>query len=67
MLVSVPGDSVLHTKRWMRTMEGIVLIHPEELPDFPSSLAVFFACYYVFNVQYQEEAATTLEFIQMFV
>ena len=48
----------------MLAMEGDVLIQPEDLPDFSSAAAVLMACYYVFNIEYQEEAASTLEFIQ---
>lgn len=66
-MVFVTGDSVLQAKTWMLTMEGRVIIQPQELMDFSSALAVLFGCYYVFNVQYQEEAASTLEFIQRFV
>lgn len=31
---------------------------------FITGLAAVFATYYVFNLQYQEEAARTLEFVQ---
>ncbi|KAK9958010.1 hypothetical protein ABG768_012193 [Culter alburnus] len=58
------GDSVLHAKKWMLTMEGKVIVQPQELTDFEAALAVLFGCYYVFNVQYQDEATHTLEFIQ---
>nr|XP_055025276.1 uncharacterized protein LOC129415351 [Misgurnus anguillicaudatus]XP_055025277.1 uncharacterized protein LOC129415351 [Misgurnus anguillicaudatus] len=61
------GDSVLHAKRWMLTMEGRVIIESQDLTDFQSALAVLFGCYYAFNVQYQEEAAATLEFLQRFI
>lgn len=60
----VIGDSVLAAEKWMLTIEGSVHIQPEDLPDFPSAAAVLMACYYVFNLEYQEEAASTLEFIQ---
>ncbi|MEQ2177670.1 hypothetical protein GOODEAATRI_005962 [Goodea atripinnis] len=33
-------------------------------PTFQSGLAAFFAVFYVFNLQYQDEASQTLEFIQ---
>ena len=62
--VCVIGDSVLEAQKWMLAMEGDVLIQPEDLPDFSSAAAVLMACYYVFNIEYQEEAASTLEFIQ---
>ncbi|XP_067291128.1 uncharacterized protein [Pseudorasbora parva] len=61
------GESVFIAKKWMLTMEGRVIIEPQELTDFQSALAILFGCYYVFNVQYQEEAMNTLEFIQRFI
>ncbi|KAA8578049.1 hypothetical protein FQN60_005308, partial [Etheostoma spectabile] len=33
-------------------------------PTFATEFAAVFAIYYIFNLQYQEEAACTLEFIQ---
>ena len=63
-MMSVTGESVFIAKKWMLTMEGRVIIEPQELTDFQSALAILFGCYYVFNVQYQEEAMNTLEFIQ---
>ncbi len=33
-------------------------------PDFLSGLAALFSLYYIFNSQYQEETACTLEFLQ---
>ncbi len=62
--MSVTGNSVLQANTWMLTLEGRVIIQPQELTDFSSALSILFGCFYVFNVQYQEEAATTLEVIQ---
>nr|XP_057939620.1 uncharacterized protein LOC131136588 [Doryrhamphus excisus]XP_057939629.1 uncharacterized protein LOC131136588 [Doryrhamphus excisus]XP_057939635.1 uncharacterized protein LOC131136588 [Doryrhamphus excisus] len=53
-------DSVLEAHKWML----VIHIQPEDLPDFSSAAAVLTACYYVFNIEYQEEATSTLEFIQ---
>ncbi|KAI4822493.1 hypothetical protein KUCAC02_008038 [Chaenocephalus aceratus] len=50
-------------RRWMITLEGRV-ISEGITPTFLTGLAAVFAIYYVFNLQYQEEAACTLEFIQ---
>lgn len=47
-------------------MEGRVIVQSQELTDFQSALAVLFGCYYVFNVQYQEEATHMLELIQRY-
>ncbi|KAM9771114.1 uncharacterized protein ACBT44_004586 isoform 2-T2 [Syngnathus typhle] len=62
------GETVLTAKKWMLSIEGRVIIPPAaHLPDFTIALATLFACYYVFNLEYQVEACTTLEFIQRFL
>ncbi|KAK2915632.1 hypothetical protein Q8A67_000006 [Cirrhinus molitorella] len=61
------GDSVLHSKKWMLVIEGKYLFPECDLPDVTSAFAVLFASYYVLNLEYQVEAATTLEFIQRFI
>ncbi|XP_056295360.1 uncharacterized protein LOC130209618 isoform X2 [Pseudoliparis swirei] len=48
-------------QRWMVSIEGHVVC---EGATFVLGLAVVFACYYNFNLQYQDLAACTLEFIQ---
>jgi len=59
------GDSILVPKKWMLALEGKVVIESSHLQlDFTSALAVLFGSFYVFNIEYQEEAASTLEFIQ---
>ncbi|KAL1253607.1 hypothetical protein QQF64_015836 [Cirrhinus molitorella] len=50
-------------KHWMITLEGCV-ISEGITPNFLMGLAAVFAIYYMLNLQYQEEAACTLEFIQ---
>lgn len=50
--------------QWMVSMEEKVFYESEQLHDFASTLAVFFGSYYVFNLEYQESASTTLEMIQ---
>lgn len=63
--MSVLGESLLTTKKWMLALEGNVVIEPDPLQvDFTSAIAVLFASFYVFNIEYQEDAASTLEFIQ---
>ncbi|XP_062334190.1 uncharacterized protein LOC134033919 [Osmerus eperlanus] len=49
--------------RWMITFEGRV-ISEGITPTFATGLAAVFAMYYIFNLEYQDEAACTLEFIQ---
>ncbi|KAJ8381425.1 hypothetical protein SKAU_G00022030 [Synaphobranchus kaupii] len=66
------GETILTAKRWMLSIEGRVVIPPaahlaDFTADFTTALATLFACYYVFNVEYQVEACTTLEFVQRFL
>ncbi|KAJ8333515.1 hypothetical protein SKAU_G00415230 [Synaphobranchus kaupii] len=58
------GNSVMSATRWMVSMEGKVFFEPEQLHDFATTLAVFFGSHYVFNLEYEESASTTLEMIQ---
>ncbi|XP_042609274.1 uncharacterized protein LOC109074886 [Cyprinus carpio] len=59
------GDTILTAKKWMLSIEGRVVIPPgAHMADFTTALATLFACYYVFNLEYQVEASTTLEFVQ---
>ncbi|XP_068506225.1 uncharacterized protein [Syngnathus scovelli] len=62
------GETILTAKKWMLSIERRVIIPPAaHLADFTTALATLFACYYVFNLEYQVEACTTLEFIQRFL
>ncbi|CAI5643151.1 unnamed protein product [Oreochromis niloticus] len=56
----------MSASRWMISLEGKVFYEPEQMHDFGSTLAGFFASYYVFNLEYQESASITLEMIQRF-
>ncbi|KAG5280847.1 hypothetical protein AALO_G00064690 [Alosa alosa] len=47
----------------MITFEGRVISEGIP-PTFATGLTAVFAIYYIFNLQYQDEAACTLEFIQ---
>lgn len=61
------GETILTAKKWMLSIEGRVVIPPAaHLVDFTTALAALFACYYVFNLEYQVEASTTLEFVQRY-
>uniref|UniRef100_A0A9J8DLI9 Uncharacterized protein n=1 Tax=Cyprinus carpio carpio TaxID=630221 RepID=A0A9J8DLI9_CYPCA len=60
------GESILGAKKWMLSIEGRVVLQLSDRSEFTSALAVLFASYYVFNMEYPAEAATTLEFIQRF-
>uniref|UniRef100_A0A087YA28 Zinc finger protein 568-like n=1 Tax=Poecilia formosa TaxID=48698 RepID=A0A087YA28_POEFO len=48
---------------WMVSIEGHVVFEGVQ-PTFLTGLAAVFATFYIFNLQYQDEAAKTLEFIQ---
>ncbi|KAM6956202.1 uncharacterized protein FYW47_012140 [Aplochiton taeniatus] len=61
------GTRFLSATRWMVSMEGKVFCKPEQLHDSASAFAVFFGSYYVFNLEYQESASTTLEMQRFFV
>ncbi|XP_052459453.1 uncharacterized protein LOC128018121 [Carassius gibelio] len=62
------GETILTAKKWMLSIEGRVVIPPgAHMADFTTALAALFACYYVFNLEYQVEASTTLEFVQRFL
>ncbi|KAI4881779.1 hypothetical protein NFI96_011478 [Prochilodus magdalenae] len=50
-------------QKWMVGIEGHVICEGVQ-PTFSSGLAALFACYYNFNLQYQEDATFTLEFMQ---
>ncbi|XP_030609515.1 uncharacterized protein LOC115797158 [Archocentrus centrarchus] len=60
LLAESPGSSI---HRWMISLEGSVICEGIQ-PTFLSGLAAVFSTYYIFNLQYQANAACTLEFIQ---
>ncbi|MEQ2273638.1 hypothetical protein XENORESO_006842, partial [Xenotaenia resolanae] len=64
LILHVPGGTGQVTVGgWRIALEGRV-ISEDITPTFATGLAVVFAIYYIFNLQYQDEAACTLEFIQ---
>ncbi|KAG7454044.1 hypothetical protein MATL_G00263970 [Megalops atlanticus] len=48
---------------WMVSTEGRIICEGVQ-PTFITGLAAVFATFYIINIQYQDEAAQTLEFIQ---
>ncbi|XP_062865601.1 uncharacterized protein LOC134328435 [Trichomycterus rosablanca] len=60
------GNTFLTATEWMVSIEGEVAFVLEEHLGFTDALSVFFGCFYVFNIEYQESACATLEFIQRF-
>ncbi|KAL7848176.1 hypothetical protein AOLI_G00228940 [Acnodon oligacanthus] len=57
------GNQPMTNCQWMISIEGHVVCEGTQ-PTFASGLAALFAVFYVFNLQYQDEASKTLEFIQ---
>ncbi|XP_038059410.1 uncharacterized protein LOC119730514 [Patiria miniata] len=57
------GNSILTALKWMLCIEGKVVCASSST-DFMTGLAFLFGSYYILNLEYQAEAATTLEFIQ---
>ncbi|KAK7127276.1 hypothetical protein R3I94_008826 [Phoxinus phoxinus] len=62
LILLVAGDEVT-LGGWMISVENNVICEGIQ-QNFITGLAAVFATYYVFNLQYQEEAAKTLEFVQ---
>ncbi|KAK0147739.1 hypothetical protein N1851_012559 [Merluccius polli] len=62
-LIILCGTERVTTGRWMISPEGHVQCEGIQ-PTFMTGLAALFSLYYIFNLQYQEDAACTLEFIQ---
>ncbi|XP_038581216.1 uncharacterized protein LOC119907525 isoform X2 [Micropterus salmoides] len=60
------GKTFLSATKWMVSIEGKVAFVLEEHLGFADALSVFFGCFYVFNIEYQEPACATLELIQRY-
>ncbi|XP_059415527.1 uncharacterized protein zgc:113210 [Carassius carassius] len=60
------GETLLTSSKWFVSIEGRVTHSIDDQLDFAAALSVFFGCFYVFNIEYEESASTTLEFIQRF-
>uniref|UniRef100_A0A8C1MVV7 Uncharacterized protein n=1 Tax=Cyprinus carpio TaxID=7962 RepID=A0A8C1MVV7_CYPCA len=57
-------NTFLSSTKWMVNIEGKVVYVLDEHLGFADALSVFFSCFYVFNIEYQETACATLELIQ---
>lgn len=55
---------MLTSSKWFVSIEGRVTHSIDDQLDFAAALSVFFGCFYVFNIEYEESASTTLELIQ---
>nr|XP_055069190.1 uncharacterized protein LOC129450442 [Misgurnus anguillicaudatus] len=62
LILLVAGDEIT-LGGWMISIENNIICEGIQ-QSFIRGLAAVFATYYVFNLQYQEEAARTLEFVQ---
>ncbi|XP_070408800.1 uncharacterized protein [Nothobranchius furzeri] len=60
------GTTYLEATKWMVSIEGKVAYILDEDLGFADALSVLMASFYAFNVEYQEPACATLEFIQRF-
>ncbi|XP_073705550.1 uncharacterized protein [Garra rufa] len=60
------GETLLTSSKWFISIEGRVTHSIDDQVDFAAALSVFFGCFYVFNIEYQESASATLELIQRF-
>ncbi|KAF1389918.1 hypothetical protein PFLUV_G00052560 [Perca fluviatilis] len=58
------GRSLMSSTHWMVSIEGKIFFEANQLNDFASAFPVFFGSFYVFNLEYQESASTTLELVQ---
>ncbi|KAI4884221.1 hypothetical protein NFI96_024380 [Prochilodus magdalenae] len=58
------GDK-MNPEKWMQSVEG-ELVLGSSFFFFFEGLAALFAIFYILNLEYQEEAASTMEFIQRF-
>ncbi|CAG5996432.1 unnamed protein product, partial [Menidia menidia] len=57
------GKDRVTAAQWVISLESHIVCEGIQ-PTFVTGLAALFSMYYIFNLQYQEEAACTLEFIQ---
>ena len=67
MSATFSGESTLTGKKWKLSTESKVVIEMEAKDSLTEALALLFALHYNLNLQYQNEAALTLEFIQRLV
>lgn len=68
IILGIAGSSLEETSAWMLAIDGKVAFMSGGLyNDLATGMAVLFAAYYVFNLEYQDGAANTLEYIQRLV
>ncbi|KAF6720233.1 hypothetical protein FQA47_023052, partial [Oryzias melastigma] len=58
------GKNLMTATSWMVSAEGRIIFELDKESTFADALSVFFASFYVLNLEYQEAACTTLELIQ---
>lgn len=57
-----PGDSPVRATRFMVAADGLLV--NSNLPDFPSALAMMFACHFNLNTKYAQDACATMDLFQ---
>ena len=58
------GDDIYDAEEYILFLDGKASTHTDNIF---SAVAVLFASYYVFNIEYPTEACITMEFIQRYV
>ncbi len=64
VIFHISGETLLTSSKWFVSIEGRVTHSIDDQLDFAAALSVFFGCFYVFNIEYEESASATLELIQ---
>ncbi|XP_049452237.1 uncharacterized protein LOC125900954 [Epinephelus fuscoguttatus] len=60
------GRTLLSADQWMVSIEEKVAYTLEHQHSFAAAMAVYFGCFYIYNIEYEESACATLELIQRF-
>ncbi|KAG5263822.1 hypothetical protein AALO_G00269010 [Alosa alosa] len=58
------GERQGNHQKWMVSIESLIVCEGSNLATFLTGIVTCFSTFYILNLQYQEEAACTLEFFQ---
>ncbi|KAG5270729.1 hypothetical protein AALO_G00195900 [Alosa alosa] len=58
------GERQGNHQKWMVSIESLIVCEGSNLATFLTGIMTCFSTFYILNLQYQEEAACTLEFFQ---
>ncbi|KAG5269134.1 hypothetical protein AALO_G00198650 [Alosa alosa] len=58
------GERQGNHQKWMVGIESLIVCEGSNLATFLTGIVTCFSTFYILNLQYQEEAACTLEFFQ---